>query len=189
MPALIHHAAPAMTAHHPPTAEAAAIPEALAMLELLNIKQVCRFTGMSASSIRARIRDGTFPPPDVVNGPRFTRWKAGTVQTWLIQITSQPVAPEVLAAQSKRATAASHAAKAKRAARTAENPPAVAAPAAPAGEPDRCTCALVVGQPLAHDCPHCLRHRAENTERAQRVKTVKKAERAAKQLRKQVKHS
>lgn len=59
-------------------------------LVLLTIKQVSKLVGMSATSIRERIREGTFPKANVVEGMRFTRWTTGAIQTYLQQRVSQP---------------------------------------------------------------------------------------------------
>lgn len=86
---------------NPPT-----ISNDLADLTLLNIKQVCSLVGMSASSVRAGVRASTFPAPDVVDGMRFTRWKAGTVRRFLEEYTSKPASADVGKALSDRASAA-----------------------------------------------------------------------------------
>ena len=41
-----------------------------------------------------------------------------------------------------------------------------------------CTCRMVVGQPLPHDCPDCLAYKAKGDDRIQRMKEAK-ADKAA----------
>lgn len=89
-----------------PSTNPPAISNDLADLALLNIKQVCSLVGMSASSVRAGVRASTFPAPDVVDGMRFTRWKAGTVRRFLEEYTSKPASADVGKALSDRASAA-----------------------------------------------------------------------------------
>lgn len=89
-----------------PRNDSPAISEDLADLALLNIKKVCSLVGLSASAVRERVRNGTFPRPDVVDGMRCTRWKAGTVRKWLIEYTSRPATPDLAEAMSSRASAA-----------------------------------------------------------------------------------
>ncbi|RYH43101.1 MAG: AlpA family phage regulatory protein [Alcaligenaceae bacterium] len=66
-----HNRAPAQTL------QALHIPEAM-----LKIQTVIAVTGLSESTIRRKVADGTFPAP-VKDGTRCTRWVAGTVINWL----------------------------------------------------------------------------------------------------------
>lgn len=100
------HKAPHESNDMQPSTTPPAISNDLADLALLNIKQVCSLVGMSASSVRAGVRASTFPAPDVVDGMRFTRWKAGTVRRFLEDYTSKPASADVGKALSDRASAA-----------------------------------------------------------------------------------
>lgn len=59
------------------TVQSLHIPEAL-----LKIQTVIEVTGLSESSIRRKVAEGTFPAP-VKDGPRCTRWVAAKVSNWL----------------------------------------------------------------------------------------------------------
>ncbi|MFM2057605.1 MAG: hypothetical protein RLY71_1990 [Pseudomonadota bacterium] len=96
---------------HPPI-----IPDDLAALALLDIKQVCSLVGLSASNVRQRINAGTFPPPDLIDGMRCTRWAAGTVRQWLQHKLSEPKPAGLDEAMKTRATTAYAARMAKQAA-------------------------------------------------------------------------
>lgn len=49
---------------------------------LLKIQTVIAVTGLSESTIRRKVSDGTFPKP-IKDGCRCTRWVAGSVTSWL----------------------------------------------------------------------------------------------------------
>jgi len=49
---------------------------------LLKITTVMAVAGLSESSIRRKVADGTFPAP-IKDGKRCTRWVAGNVTNWL----------------------------------------------------------------------------------------------------------
>ena len=49
---------------------------------LLKIQTVCAVTGLSASTIRRGVVDGSFPKP-VKRGTRCTRWVSRDVSAWL----------------------------------------------------------------------------------------------------------
>lgn len=51
-------------------------------LTILRRKQVEAATGLSRSTIYARVRDGTFPP-SVRLGPRSVGWRAGDIDAFL----------------------------------------------------------------------------------------------------------
>lgn len=59
------------------TVQSLQIPEAL-----LKIQTVIQVTGLSESSIRRKVAEGTFPAP-VKDGSRCTRWVAIKVSNWL----------------------------------------------------------------------------------------------------------
>lgn len=59
------------------TVQSLHIPEAL-----LKIRVVIEVTGLSESTIRRKVAEGTFPAP-IKDGPRCTRWVAGKVSNWL----------------------------------------------------------------------------------------------------------
>lgn len=74
------------------TAAALPVPPDLADLRRLTMREVRALVGLSESAIRERIKAGTFPAPDFVDGPRCTRWSAGAVRRWLggsMKVTSQ----------------------------------------------------------------------------------------------------
>ena len=83
-----------------------AVPSDLEELALLDIKRVCSLAGLSASAIRERIREGTFPKPDVVDGMRCTRWTVGTVRRWLLDRVTAPKPAGLDEALKKRAKGA-----------------------------------------------------------------------------------
>ncbi|HOB93670.1 MAG TPA: hypothetical protein PK306_02630 [Aquabacterium sp.] len=62
----------------------AAVSGDLADLRRLDIKAVSALTGRCPSSLRQMVREGRFPPADYRDGPRCTRWNAGTVRQWLV---------------------------------------------------------------------------------------------------------
>lgn len=49
---------------------------------LLKIQTVIAVTGLSESTIRRKVSNGTFPKP-IKDGCRCTRWVAGHVTNWL----------------------------------------------------------------------------------------------------------
>jgi prophage regulatory protein len=49
---------------------------------LLRVDTVLALTGMGRSKLYALTKQGKFPAP-TKREPRFTRWKAGDVTTWL----------------------------------------------------------------------------------------------------------
>jgi prophage regulatory protein len=49
---------------------------------LLKTATTVELTGLSVSTIRRKVNEGTFPAP-VKLGIRCTRWKAGEVRAWL----------------------------------------------------------------------------------------------------------
>lgn len=49
---------------------------------LLKVGTVCALVGLSESTIRRKVASGHFPKP-VKDGPRYTRWVAGSVTAWL----------------------------------------------------------------------------------------------------------
>lgn len=53
--------------------------------ELLRINQVCRRTGMSRSSVYARIADGSFPQP-VRLSSRMVAWPSTEVDAWITRM-------------------------------------------------------------------------------------------------------
>lgn len=55
----------------------------LADLQRLTMHEVRALVGLSESTIRDKIKAGTFPAADFVDGPRCTRWSAGLVRRWL----------------------------------------------------------------------------------------------------------
>lgn len=55
----------------------------LADLQRLTMREVRALVGLSESAIRDKIKAGTFPAADFVDGPRCTRWSAGLVRRWL----------------------------------------------------------------------------------------------------------
>ncbi|WP_028605323.1 helix-turn-helix transcriptional regulator [Ottowia thiooxydans] len=74
------HTVSAPTRHkRPPLQSAYALHIAEA---LLKIQTVIEVTGLSESSIRRRVAEGTFPAPKK-DGKRCTRWVAGQVSDWL----------------------------------------------------------------------------------------------------------
>lgn len=62
----------------------AAVAGDLAALQRLDIKAVSALTGRCPSSLRQMVREGRFPAADYRDGPRCTRWNAGTVRQWLV---------------------------------------------------------------------------------------------------------
>ena len=48
----------------------------------LKIQTVIELTGLSAATIRRKVRDSAFPQP-IKDGTRCTRWVASDVITWL----------------------------------------------------------------------------------------------------------
>ena len=63
---------------------------------LLRVGVVEQAVGFSASSIRRKVADGTFPEP-VKLGTRCTRWRAADVRAW-IQAQGRPALPSTVAA-------------------------------------------------------------------------------------------
>lgn len=59
------------------TVQSISIPESL-----LKLQTVIEVTGMSESTIKRRISDGSFPKP-IRLGTRCVRWVAGQVSDWL----------------------------------------------------------------------------------------------------------
>jgi predicted DNA-binding transcriptional regulator AlpA len=61
--------------------EAADVP---APAQLIDLKEVCRRTGLGATSVQKLVRAGKFPPrikdPDI----RATRWSAAAVEVWIL---------------------------------------------------------------------------------------------------------
>ena len=49
---------------------------------LLRLEAVCALTGLSRSTVYAKIAEGRFPAP-MTDGPRWSRWRAGDVIAWL----------------------------------------------------------------------------------------------------------
>ena len=50
---------------------------------LLAAKKIIELTGSSRAHFYDLVREGKFPPPAFRDGPRFTRWRASDVQSWL----------------------------------------------------------------------------------------------------------
>jgi len=52
--------------------------------QLIDLREVCRRTGLGATSVQKLIREGKFPPrikdPDI----RRTRWAAAQVEAWIL---------------------------------------------------------------------------------------------------------
>lgn len=52
--------------------------------QLLDLREVCRRTGLGATSVQKLVREGKFPPrikdPDI----RATRWSAAAVEAWIL---------------------------------------------------------------------------------------------------------
>lgn len=90
------------------------LPSNLADVALLDIRDVCAVTRMSASWIHDEVRSRRFPQP-MRFGPRCTRWRSADIREWLIARAAGAEADEQTGAQlSARAKKASDAAKAKR---------------------------------------------------------------------------
>ena len=60
------------------TLDSLKIPEAL-----LKISTVTTVTGLSESSIRRRMAEGSFPQPTFRDGPRCIRWSSASIMNWL----------------------------------------------------------------------------------------------------------
>lgn len=52
-------------------------------LGLLAAKQIIPLVGCSRSHFFAMVNSGKFPPPAIVDGERFTRWRGCDVRVWL----------------------------------------------------------------------------------------------------------
>ena len=50
---------------------------------LLAAKKIIELTGSSRAHFYDLVREGKFPSPAFRDGPRFTRWRASDVQSWL----------------------------------------------------------------------------------------------------------
>jgi prophage regulatory protein len=68
-----------------PTQTAAASAHAPADDTMLSLKDVVRITGVSASTIKRRVQDGSFPEPKHISIRRIG-WQAGDVKAWLEQL-------------------------------------------------------------------------------------------------------
>jgi predicted DNA-binding transcriptional regulator AlpA len=55
------------------------LPESLHPQQLIAAPVVCALRGCKRSKLYSDIKKGKFPPPDVVDGPRFSRWRVSTV--------------------------------------------------------------------------------------------------------------
>lgn len=55
--------------------------------KLLRLPQVKESTGLSKSSIYARIAEGTFPK-QISIGPRLVVWVESDIQTWIVEQVS-----------------------------------------------------------------------------------------------------
>ena len=90
------------------------LPANLADVALLDIRDVCAASRMSASWIHDEVRERRFPQP-MRFGPRCTRWRSADIRDWLIARATAAQADTVTGAQvSARAKKASDAAQAKR---------------------------------------------------------------------------
>ena len=58
------------------------VAEQLDAARLLRMKEVEHWTGLKRSSLYARIRAGSFPPPHALSG-RCSRWRADQVALWV----------------------------------------------------------------------------------------------------------
>jgi len=59
------------------------LPDHLADLARLDIREVSAIVGLGHQTIRDKIKAGTFPAADYRDGPRCVRWSAGLVKRWL----------------------------------------------------------------------------------------------------------
>lgn len=50
---------------------------------LIDIREVCRRTGMSKTSIHKKISEGTFPPASHRDGSRWVRWRLTDILAWI----------------------------------------------------------------------------------------------------------
>ena len=55
--------------------------------KLLRLPQVKAFTGLSKSTIYARIAEGTFPK-QISIGPRLVVWVESDIQNWIAELVS-----------------------------------------------------------------------------------------------------
>ena len=99
------------------------LPEAHSDVALLDIKDVCALTRMSASWIHAEVAAGRFPPP-IRFGMRCARFSAASVRQWLIDRVEKAAADsqvgERVTARAKKASAAAQAKRALAAASAAQ---------------------------------------------------------------------
>ena len=50
---------------------------------LIDIREVCRRTGMSKTSIHKKISEGRFPRASHRDGPRWVRWRLSDIMAWI----------------------------------------------------------------------------------------------------------